>query len=81
MPVDYAIGAPKFTFYLYDCLISTSSLIIALLHSLSHNSMNTAGSLPGFAHYFILDAQSGPGIQQINICCLNDLGKQVTGQT
>lgn len=58
MLIDYASRAPKFTFYLYDCLISTSSLIIDPLHALSHNSMNTAGLLPSFAHHFILDAQS-----------------------
>lgn len=57
MLIDYATGAPEFTFYLYDFLISTPPLIIAPLHPLSRNSMNTAGPLPGFAHHFILDAQ------------------------
>lgn len=59
MPIDYAFGVPKFIFYLYDGLISTSSFIVSSpLHPLIYNSMKTAGPLLGFAHYFILGAQS-----------------------
>lgn len=57
MLIDYTAGTPKFTFYLYDYLISTSPLINAPSTPLTHNPMKAAGPLPGFAHHFISDVQ------------------------
>lgn len=58
MLIDYAAGTPKFTFYLYNYLISTSPLVnVPPAPPLSHNSMKAAGHLPGFAHHFISDVQ------------------------